>query len=84
MKNLWPQTGCNRIFVPYIGAYNVRTLSSDDKLLDLEAELSWINWTIIGLSEVWLKNKQTTLAIPCTTQVAMNANMELTLWSTNP
>ena len=32
-------------------------ISSDDKLLDLEKELSRIKWTIIGLSEVWLKSK---------------------------
>ena len=25
--------------------------------MDLQVELSWINWTIIGLSEVWLKSK---------------------------
>ena len=57
VKNLWAWPGCHRIFDLYIGTYNVRTLSSDDKLLDLEAELSWINWTIIGLNKVWLKGK---------------------------
>ena len=51
----WP--GCQRIFNLYIGINNIRGLSSDDQLLDLEAELSWINWTIIGLSDVWLKSK---------------------------
>ena len=56
-KNLWAWTGCHRIFDLYVGIYNVRTLSSDDKLWDLEMELSKMKWTIIGLSEVWLKRK---------------------------
>ena len=56
-KNLWAWTGCHRIFDLYVGTYNVRTWSSDDKLLYVEMELSKIKWTIIGLSEVWLKSK---------------------------
>ena len=56
-KNVWAWPGCHRIFDLYIGIYNIRTLSSDNKLLDLEAELSQINWIIIGPSEVWLKRK---------------------------
>ena len=56
-KNFWAWTGFHRIFYLYVGTYNVRTLSSDDKLLDQEMELSKIKWTIMGLSEVWLKSK---------------------------
>ena len=44
-------------FYLYVGTYNVRTLSGDDKLWDLEMELSKIKWTIIGLSKVQLKSK---------------------------
>ena len=56
-KNLWAWPGCHRIFDLYIGTYNIRALSSDDKLLDLEVEHSQINWTITGLSEIQLKSK---------------------------
>ena len=56
-KNLWTQPGCHRISVLYVGTYNIRTLSRDDKLLDLEVELTWVHWTIIGLNEVQLKSK---------------------------
>ena len=56
-QNLWTWTGCHRIFYLYVGTYNVRTLSSDDKLWELEMELSKIKWTIIGLSDVQLKSK---------------------------
>jgi len=34
-----------------IATYNVRTLSSESKLLELEEELTKINWDIIGLNE---------------------------------
>ena len=40
-------------FYLHVGTYNVRTLSSDDKLLEME--LSRIKWTTIGLSEFQLK-----------------------------
>ena len=56
-KDLWSWTGCHRIFDLYVGTYNVRTLSSDDKLWDLEMELSKTKWTITSLSEVWLESK---------------------------
>lgn len=35
-----------------IASVNVRTLSSDQKLIELEEELKKINWDIVGLSEV--------------------------------
>ena len=57
MNNLWVWLGCHKIFQPICRHYNVRTLSSDDKLLDLEVEFSWINWTIIDLSDIWLQSK---------------------------
>ena len=57
-KNLWAWTGCHMIFDLYVGTYNVRTLSSDDKILDLEVELSRIKWTITGLSEVLVEKQR--------------------------
>lgn len=36
----------------YIATYNARTLSTDDKLIELEEELKNIKWDVIGLSEV--------------------------------
>ncbi|XP_060517971.1 uncharacterized protein LOC132696860 [Cylas formicarius] len=36
----------------YVSTFNVRTLSTDDKLIEFEEELKGVNWHIIGLSEV--------------------------------
>ena len=36
----------------YIGTYNVRTLSTDMHLTDLESEIRNVKWDIIGISEV--------------------------------
>ncbi|XP_072395205.1 uncharacterized protein [Diabrotica undecimpunctata] len=36
----------------YIATYNVRTLSSEEKLLELEEELKHIKWDVMGLCEV--------------------------------
>ncbi|KAI5640839.1 craniofacial development protein 2-like [Phthorimaea operculella] len=39
--------------------YNVRTLISDERLLELEEALKYINWDIVGLSEVRRKGETT-------------------------
>ena len=87
-KNLWAWPGCHRNFYLYVGTYNIRTVSSDEKLFDLEAELSWINWTIIGLSEVWLKSKGCIiLNNTCHTVYYSGGNAwqcGVGLWSTKP
>ncbi|XP_072395136.1 uncharacterized protein [Diabrotica undecimpunctata] len=36
----------------YIATYNVRTLSSEEKLLELKEELKYIKWDVMGLCEV--------------------------------
>ena len=35
----------------YIATYNVRSLSSEERLLELEEELKEIKWDVIGLAE---------------------------------
>ena len=35
----------------YIATYNIRSLSSEERLLELEEELKEIKWDIIGLAE---------------------------------
>ncbi|XP_030747131.1 craniofacial development protein 2-like [Sitophilus oryzae] len=42
---------CQRPHSLYIATYNARTLSSDEKLLELEEELKNIKWDILGISE---------------------------------
>ena len=36
----------------YIATYNTRTLSNDQKILELEEELQQIHWDIVDLSKV--------------------------------
>ena len=54
-KNLWVRTGCH--WDLNICTYNARSLSSDDRMIELEEEISRIKWNIIGLSEVRRKGK---------------------------
>ena len=54
-KNLWVRTGCH--WDLNICTYNARSLSSDDRMIKLEEEISRIKWNIIGLSEVRRKGK---------------------------
>ena len=49
-KNLWVRTGHQWNMT--LGTYNVRSLKTDDRLMELEHELEHITWDIIGLSEV--------------------------------
>ena len=49
-KNLWVKTGHQWNLT--VGTYNVRSLLTDDRLTDLEAELNNIKWDILGLGEV--------------------------------
>ena len=49
-KNLWIRTGHQWNLT--LGTYNVRSLSTDYRLTELEHELKNIAWDIIGLSEV--------------------------------
>lgn len=41
---------CTRLL--HLTSYNIRTLSTDDKLTELENELKTIKWDILGLSEI--------------------------------
>lgn len=41
----------------HIATYNVRTLSTESKLLELEEELDHIKWDILGLSEIRTKDE---------------------------
>ena len=54
-KNLWVRTGCH--WDLNICTYNARSLSSDDRMIELEEEILRINWNIIDLSEVRRKGK---------------------------
>ena len=54
-KNPWVRTGC--YWKLKIGTYNTRSLSSDDRIIELESELSKINFDIIGLSETRRKGE---------------------------
>ena len=54
-KNRWAPTGCHWDF--NICTYNARSLSSDDRMIELEEEILRIMWNIIGLSEVCRKGK---------------------------
>lgn len=42
----------------YIATYNTRTLSSDEKILELEEELKKVHWDILGISEIRKKGEQ--------------------------
>lgn len=42
----------------YIATYNTRTLLQDQKILELEEELSKIHWDIVGLSEIRRRGEQ--------------------------
>ena len=54
-KNLWVWTGCH--WDLNICTYNAPSLSSDDRMIELEEEISRIKWNIIGLSKVRRKGK---------------------------
>ena len=54
-KNLWVRTGCH--WDLNIWTYNARSLSSDDRMVELQEEISRINWNIIGLNEIRRKGK---------------------------
>ena len=54
-KNLWVQKGCH--WDLNICTYNARSLSSDDRVIELGDEISRMKWNIIGLSEVRRKGK---------------------------
>jgi endonuclease/exonuclease/phosphatase family metal-dependent hydrolase len=49
-KNPWATIGCHTKL--HIATYNTRTLSSNEKLIEIEIELEKIKWDILGLSEV--------------------------------
>ncbi|KAF2889017.1 hypothetical protein ILUMI_17156 [Ignelater luminosus] len=42
----------------YIATYNVRTLSSEEKLVELINELENIKWDIVSLSEAWRRGEE--------------------------
>ena len=54
-KNAWVWTGCH--WDLNICTYNALSLSSDDRMIELEEEILRIKWNIIGLSEVHRKGK---------------------------
>ncbi|XP_072389526.1 uncharacterized protein [Diabrotica undecimpunctata] len=41
----------------HIATYNVRTLATEDKLIELQEELNCIKWDVLGLSEIRRKGK---------------------------
>lgn len=45
----------------YIATYNTRTLSSDEKMLELEEELKQIHWDVLGMSEIRKRGEQQSL-----------------------
>ena len=49
-KNLWVRTGCQ--WKLKICTYNARSLSSDDRLHELEDKLDRINFDIVGVCEI--------------------------------
>ena len=49
-KNPWVTIGCHTGL--HIATYNARTLSSSEKMLEMELALEKINWDVIGVSEV--------------------------------
>lgn len=51
-KNLRKRSGYHKERQMHITSYNVRTLISDQKMMELEEELKTIKWDIIGLSEI--------------------------------
>jgi endonuclease/exonuclease/phosphatase family metal-dependent hydrolase len=53
-KNHRVNIGCGEIL---ISTYNVRSLMSEDRLLELEEELSKVKWHVVGLSEVRRKGE---------------------------
>ena len=54
-KNLWVRTGCQ--WKLKICTYNARSLSSDDRLHELEDELDRINFNIVGICETRRKGQ---------------------------
>lgn len=57
-KNLRKRLGYHRRQQMQIASLNVRTLLSDQKLVELEEELKTIKWDIVGLSEVRRKREE--------------------------
>lgn len=49
----------------FLATYNRRILNLDDCLTDLEAEVSRINWHILGLSKVRRQGEDTTALYSC-------------------
>jgi endonuclease/exonuclease/phosphatase family metal-dependent hydrolase len=49
-KNPWVTIGCHTRL--HIATYNARTLSSREKMLEMEMELEKIKWDVVGVSEV--------------------------------
>ncbi len=54
-KNLWVRTGCQ--WKLKLCTYNARSLSSDDRLQELEDELDRINFDIVGICETRRKGE---------------------------
>ena len=53
-KNLQAPTSCPPKQTLFIGTFNVRTLSTEDRILELEEALKQLKWDILGLSETRL------------------------------
>src|ERR1700744_6821783 len=49
-KNPWVTIGCHTGL--HIATYNARTLSSREKMLEMEMALEKIKWDVVGVSEV--------------------------------
>ena len=55
-KNLWVRTG--HLWKLNIGTYNVRSLRTDDRLMELDTELDNVKWDVVGISEVRRKGTE--------------------------
>lgn len=64
-KNFWTTSGCQQQRQPtmgtqlYVATYNVRTLSSEGSLIELEEELERTRWDVVGLAEVRRNGEET-------------------------
>lgn len=58
-KNLRQRSGYHKKRRLDLATYNVRTLRTDEKIVELEEELSRLRWDIVGLSEVRREGEDT-------------------------
>ncbi|XP_044759008.1 craniofacial development protein 2-like [Coccinella septempunctata] len=57
-KKLAAGKASSKVWKLYLATYNVRSLLSEERLIELECELEQINWDVVGLSEVRRRGEQ--------------------------